>query len=281
VRSYTWGVGLILAVCILGEPPAGARAAPPPAPTSEPAPAGLSLFERAFLRVYQDAKGHTVAWWHDDPSGETWVFYGLAPASGPIVMYRQRIEGSGGDAHAYSATFWEPRFRDGWQRSFGVKDGQGEVQCGERKSVLAPLPAAKAAALMASARLLEHRWQRSAYLLVRDDHGVYTYIDKQAGVKEARTFRLYHGKKGEMKALPMLNVVSDASGDIFGTKEGELRLVVDHTVAGEEPVRKPFWIKGKGKTELTTVDLWQSGPLIYRELGVYEGQLLGTPCDDL
>jgi hypothetical protein len=71
----------------------------------------------------------------------------------------------------------------------------------------------------------------------------------------------------------MTNVVSDSEGDIFATREGELRLILDkHDYA---------WIKGKQRTPLTSLPLGDNLRLIFVELGIYTGQPFGTPCDDL
>jgi hypothetical protein len=71
----------------------------------------------------------------------------------------------------------------------------------------------------------------------------------------------------------MTNVVSDSQGDIFTTKKGELRLVLGK--------KQSKWIAGKKETELTSLPLEDNRIMIYRDLGVYTGQRLGTPCDDM
>ena len=77
---------------------------------------------------------------------------------------------------------------------------------------------------------------------------------------------------GAMKELPLTNIVSDSKGQIFASKRGELRFVI-------EDGDKGTWIKGEQKTELTNVPVEDNIALIYGELGVYEGSL-GTPCDE-
>jgi len=41
------------------------------------------------------------------------------------------------------------------------------------------------------------------------------------------------------------------------------------------------WIKGRARKSLTNVPVALNAQLIYRDLGVYDGKRLGTPCDDL
>jgi hypothetical protein len=76
-----------------------------------------------------------------------------------------------------------------------------------------------------------------------------------------------------MKLAKMTNVVSDSAGDIFATKTGELRLVLNKS--------ETMWMKGKAQTKLIFLPIDANVPMIYTELGVYTGEKLGTPCDDL
>ena len=69
----------------------------------------------------------------------------------------------------------------------------------------------------------------------------------------------------------MTNLVSDSKGEIYATRSGELRFITSSNAA--------MWVKGKEKLELTIVPVEDNVPMIYGDLGVYEGSL-GTPCDD-
>ena len=71
----------------------------------------------------------------------------------------------------------------------------------------------------------------------------------------------------------MTNVVSDSEGDVFSTKTGSLRLIIDR--------RESTWIEGEKPRKLMLVPVRQNLGLIYNELGIYAGQRQGTPCDDL
>ncbi len=70
----------------------------------------------------------------------------------------------------------------------------------------------------------------------------------------------------------MTNIVSDSKGEIYSTKHGELRFITATDAA--------TWVNGTTKTDLTIVPVEDNVPMIYRDLGVYEGSL-GTPCDDM
>ena len=92
--------------------------------------------------------------------------------------------------------------------------------------------------------------------------------------EDTKNFRLCAGIKGAMKLQKMTNVVSDSEGDIFSTKTGSLRLVLDK--------HETIWVQSEKKTKLVFLDpVEDNHVMIYTDLGVYTGEPLGTPCDDL
>ena len=110
-------------------------------------------------------------------------------------------------------------------------------------------------------------WQREPLALARDDRGVYYYEDK---LKNGLGYQLFKGPRGRLALTAMVDIVDDASGKIFATKKGKLRLVI-----GGKQAR---WIEGKRSKKLTLLDTRENRALIYEELGVYEGQQLGGLC---
>ncbi|HZS38940.1 MAG TPA: hypothetical protein VFF06_19035, partial [Polyangia bacterium] len=66
---------------------------------------------------------------------------------------------------------------------------------------------------------------------------------------------------------------SDSEGDIFATKSGSLRLILNK---GES-----LWEQTGKKQKLILLPIEDNHVLIYTDLGVYTGLPLGTPCDDL
>ena len=91
--------------------------------------------------------------------------------------------------------------------------------------------------------------------------------------EDSKAFRLFAGPKGNLKPLKMTNVVSDSEGEIFSTRTGSLRLVLNKDDYA--------WVNGKEHLKLVPVPIEDNHVLIYTDLGVYTGQRLGTPCDDL
>jgi len=80
-----------------------------------------------------------------------------------------------------------------------------------------------------------------------------------------------------MKQLPLKDVVDDAQGMILSTKTGNLRLIT--TTDGKLDGK---WIQGNKTTTLLEVPLdnYNTGRMVYMDLGPYMGLRLGTPCDD-
>jgi hypothetical protein len=147
------------------------------------------------------------------------------------------------------------------------------VQCGERATEFKPLDAEEQAKLLGAAAFFKEPWIHRGYSLARDNKGTYYYVDRLREPENNKSFRLFAGTRGNLKPLKMTNVVNDSQGDIFTTKKGELRLVLDR--------QHPSWFVGKTETQLVNLPLEDNRIMIYTDLGVYAGQRLGTPCDDL
>ena len=87
-------------------------------------------------------------------------------------------------------------------------------------------------------------------------------------------FRFFSGRSGHVNQQKLRWVVSDSEGDVFATSRGELR------VSRSADAKKQFvWTRKKQHEELLEVPIGQNTFLIYKQLGVYENQDFGTPCD--
>lgn len=251
--------------------PAAAAPEAPKEPAADPADViDVSKVER--LLVFTDGKGHYVVT-PKTKQNETLLFYGDGK-----TFYNQRVFGSGGSYDEkdgwsdVSYSFWEPRVDAGWKGSFGWKDGKVHMQCDTKQTELKVVPPDEAKKIIAEGKFYKPKWKRRAYALARDREGTYFYVDNLREPANAKAFKLYSGKKGEMKPLPLTNIVSDQEGDIFSTKIGDLRLVLDKSESS-------WTVKGK-TNKLVHLDLEGNARVIYSELGVYSSSL-GTPCDDL
>jgi hypothetical protein len=184
--------------------------------------------------------------------------------------------------------FLEPRFVDSSRNpSFrghdmrvysGVdldKEKQGcAVRCGARTVPFKLLAREESLALLQKATFGPNPQKYVPYALLRDSKGRYYLVDRGFRKEDERRFRVFIGLKGDMKQQQMVDLVSDSEGEIFSTKKGELRLVVDRAAPS-------LWIENSKKLELRPVPVQENLPLIYNDLGVYTGERLGTPCDDL
>ena len=217
------------------------------------------------LLVLGDAKKHYVVINPTEISDE-FFFYGDGK-----TFWGQRTHGGGRDGDiSFSRNFWEPRTRDG---GFDFRDGKYSVSCGERKSELKPVSDAEKKKILDGAKFLAPRWTHRAYALARDNTGVYFFVDKLREPEDSKVFRVWSGMKGAMKLQKLTNIVSDSEGDIFATKTGSLRVVLDK---GES-----LWVAGEKEQKLIVLSVEDNAAMIYSDLGVYTGLPLGTPCDDL
>ena len=173
-----------------------------------------------------------------------------------------------------------------------MREGRFWVKCNDTERDFKLLSPEDTQKFLASVSFLEAHKRRKAHFLGRDDFGRYFYVDrglawKKIPVKEGgydyrpqylNDFRLYSGERGDMKKMKMRNVVSDTAGEIFSSRGGTLRLILD--TAGNQNSKNATWITGERRTALTEVPIRSNRKLLYIEMGVYSGEPFGTPCDD-
>ena len=254
---------VVLALSAAGE------AAPKPA---GPEPADIGGEVKTKLKFVSDGKGHFLAF---VPFGgmDSPIFYGDGKTFWQLRVFGGGSSGDGSKPDDnFDMIFWEPRVTASWRGGFGYRKQKYEVQCQDRKTELKPVDDAEAAKLI-DAKFYKPRWTRRAYALARDNNGIYYYVDILNSDGAKSDFHLYAGPKGALKLQKMTNIVSDSEGDIFATKTGSLRLVLNK---GES-----LWQAGAKKEKLVFLPLDANHVLIYTDLGVYSGLPLGTPCDDL
>jgi len=265
MRARAW-VAVTIAVAIgvgLGAP---ARADDP-----KPTPVDIKPY-RAELLVFKDSAGYTYV---VKPGSDPVVFYGNGKE-----LYSQLVRGRSSDGDAWTISTWAPRVaetRPGEIRR--KKDGSVSKTCdGKDDYGLTQLTGDKAKAVLDKSAFMSPVLVRRPHLLARDDRGVYFYVDKLARDFGGKGYRVFSGKKGAMKSLPLTDVASDSAGEVFSTKSGDLRLVYDVT-ASSDKLPPAIWIKGEKRTELIRLDLDVNSPLIFRGLGIYK--FIGTLCDNL
>lgn len=231
---------------------------------------------KARAKGLTDGNGHFFV--YDAEHTSDTVFYGDGK-----TMYAQRVFGSGSEGRkSWYAALWDPRGLNATAAGAAVamedSGARYTCTCADRVTPLTPLKADALAKLLDSATFMPALWARAVEKLLRDDHGVYYLVDRARN--DRRDFRLFIGKRGEMKQVPLKDIVDDAQGMVFATRDGQLRLI---TGQGPDATQDNRWIRGKRNTRLTVVDLEAASTLrlVYMDLGPYFGQRLGTPCDDL
>ena len=256
MRARTWWVAAVLAS-------AGVAAADP-----KPAPVEIKPF-RDKLIVLVDASGGTYV---VKPGEDPKLFFGTGKQ-----LYEQSITGRSANGDGWGIDVFAPRvagFQPGTvQRS--ADDGSYAKFCGgENKTGLTLVTGDKAKAVLDKDQFLTTAVLRLPHAFFRDDKGTYYYIDMLRQQYGGKGYRVFVGKKGAMKQLPLADVAADSAGEVFSTKSGDLRLVF----SGSQP-KSGVWIKGEKKTELIVLDTDGDSPVIFKELGVYG--FLGTICDDI
>jgi hypothetical protein len=223
------------------------------------------------LLLFEDAQGgiYLVL-----PGSDARVFY----TSNGKQAYEQIIVTKGTNGDAWSLGTWAPRISGLAPATIQKKDdGTFERWCGnEGQMALKPVPADRAKLLIGKLQFLTSAITRRAHLFARDDSGIYYYVDEVAKPYGGQGFRVFVGKKGAMKQLPLTDVARDTAGEIYATKSGDVRFVFD---GSEGKKSTAYWVKGEKKSPLSVLDVDVNSHIIWGELGVYS--FLGTPCDEL
>lgn len=190
------------------------------------------------------------------------------------TFFHQRVRGGGSDGEGkISLSFWEPRIR---KNSEVVRKPKTiELWCGEEMQELTKLSKADAQKLLQKAKFMKRRWTRAAVAYARDDLGNYVVVDQALEPKENSDYRLYFGSKGMMGGYEVLDRIDDPSAVIYITKIGRLKLL---KVGRGEPLAGE-WITPSKAVPLSVSEPADVAQLIYRDLGIYAGERLGTPCD--
>ena len=114
--------------------------------------------------------------------------------------------------------------------------------------------------------------------MARDDEGTYFYVDgarrADGEAAEAHDYRLYVGRKGSLARINLTDAIEDQGGLVFLASGGRLLARPQGRTYAVE------WAASGTRIALTFLDPADEGPLIYRELGVYAKEKLGTPCDN-
>jgi hypothetical protein len=240
---------------------------------AEPTPKPVDIKAmKSKATVLTDAQGGTyVVFRGDEPK----VFFG----PNGKTLYEQLIVGTSSDGEGgWELNTWAPRIVD--EPHLGSitrkKDGTFERTCRDQDQAgLTELSGDKAKAIVDKAAFVTSGIIRVPHLLARDDSGVYYYVDRIAKIYGGKGYRVFVGKKGAMKPMPLTDVASDSAGEVFSTKSGDLRLVRQSEKAKDSMT----WVKGEKRNELVFLDTSTNSAVIFKDLGLYT--FLGTVCDNI
>jgi hypothetical protein len=245
-----------------------AIAAPLVARADEPKPRPVDIKPfRDKLIVLADAAGGTYV---VKPGEDAQVFYGTGK-----TLYAQVVVGRSANEDGWSVDVWAPRTAGYQPGSIIRRPGNGAFEkfCGgDTKTGLSLVTGDKARAILDKSQFVTTALMRTPHAFLRDDAGVYYYVDQLRKDYGGKGCRVFVGKKGAMKALPLTDVAIDSGGEVFATKTGDLRLVIG------EDTKTAVWVKGGKTTKLTVLDMDRDEPIIFKELGIYS--FIGTICDD-
>lgn len=243
---------------------------------------------REKLMLLTDGKNHYIAL---DPDARMDFMYTSGDGK---TFSKVRTQGGGKNGEIrWDVTMWDPRmwagdgqlaglsmFNPNIATDGGTKPIEYTMTCAKKNTSMSVVPPADAKKLLTAATFVGAVFTRYPEKLLRDDKGNYYLVDRfrSADPTDRRDFRVWAGPKGNMKQLPLKDIVDDSQGMILSTKNGNLRLIT--TTDGKVDSK---WVQGKEHTPLTEVDLgrYDSARMVYLDLGPYTGLRLGTPCDDM
>jgi len=245
--------------------------------SAEPKPVAVDIKPfKDRLTVLADADGGIYVAMHET-GGESRLFYGNAKTR---TLYAQVITGGSTDGDAWDIATWSPRLKDMHPGLLQRRaDGTYERYCwGENDAALTELTGDKAHAVLDHYAFVSSASFHRAHLLARDDAGVYYYVDTLAQEYGGNGYRVFIGKRGALKQVPLTDVAVDSGGEVFSTKTGDIRIVSESSP--EQSIRKHVsFIRGDKRIELVWLDLDVSSRLIFRDLAVYD--FLGTVCENV
>ena len=219
------------------------------------------------ILVYRDTAAND-----DEPSR-------LVYAGSNALLFEQPQNGASSNDSQWDIQVTAPRGRPLGEATVLQNDkNKMQLVCNneEEGTQLDRLSPEETSAIVAKATFRTSAIVRMPTALARDEFGTYYYVDQLRKEFGGQGYRVYVGKRGALKALPLVDVAIDDAGMVFATKTGNLRLTID--AAHKGPPSSAVWAKGKNKVTLSPLNLDRSWYLIHRELGVYGA--MGALCDD-
>lgn len=196
----------------------------------------------------------------------------------PTQLFEQKLDSSGimfPEDDSWDVHLFAPRAREqnSSQALLNFRGSKYRLWCSDTPDVLTVVAAPDVQAILKSARFRTSGAVHRPVALARDDAGIYYYVDRLRDDLGGEGYRVYVGKRGALKQMPLRDVATDSAGKVFATKKGELQLTIDTGAASGAAWKS----KGKSRT-LKMLSLFKESYLIHRELGVYSA--FGAACDE-
>ncbi len=225
------------------------------------------------LTALRDPQSNTIVLVYRDGLDAPRIFVGNGNQ-----FFEQIVIGFAGNPPNQTITIVAPRARPRASTHFDMSDGKYTFTCDEKDVVsLVNLTPSEVTKVVAKATLRSSAIVRRTAVLARDAAGIYYFVDRLKFEFGGSGFRVFVGKRGKLKQLPLVDVADDEAGMVFETKTGEIRLTIDRSKARVETNTVTWNSRGRAK-ELTWLDPESASYLIKRELGIYAG--FGALCDD-
>jgi len=199
-----------------------------------------------------------------------WTFYGDGK-----TMYQQRIIGSSLAEQVQSLQIWSPRVRGLPAALLYVRPDGADISCKMKGAKyehrpLTQLSEDQANKLLETAKFFPPFFEHQSYFFGRGESTTYYLVDQLRPEFGGAGYRLWIGRKGQMKSMTITDFADDTAGSLIVTKTGELKI--------ERKGGPATWKQGAKAITITRLNPSVNGYLIFRELGVYAQ--LGTVCED-
>ncbi len=226
---------------------------------------------RKHLVVASDGSGHYIIAAPKANSSE--LYYGNGKK-----FYKQPVIGTGSEngpkVDKSSWHFFAPR--EATNGNLSRDRNNWTLKCGKREGIYKTLSSAEQKKILSKAKFEIFSFRRQAFQLLRDRRGTYYFIDKHRFI--GKDYRLFVGRRGNMKKFKLVDIVDDSEGTIFVTPKGDLNIITNKS---EKKGGDAVWTKGNKEEPLTAVPVRRNKVLIYTDLGPYENYQFRTPCEEL
>ncbi len=181
------------------------------------------------------------------------------------------------ESDAWVISFIDPRYP---VPAGEVKLDKGAIvaSCRGREKNLSSISAEEGRRLVAAAPLHPNKQTWTTVAVGRDTSGSFYYVDAGDGDANRDQVRLFMGKPGAMKEVPLVMADKrDWPNLRLVTAEGMLKVEVD--TRGKLPSSTLWWTVSGRTSKVMVQDIEKPGANPWSDLGIYRERRGSTPCD--